>query len=38
MSLWQMAIEDALRKIKVNIGKFGDQFPHVSKDGGNAYH
>ncbi|CAG7616894.1 Unsaturated glucuronyl hydrolase [Paenibacillus solanacearum] len=33
MSLWQKAIEDAVRKTKANIERFGDQFPHVSSNG-----
>ncbi|MGO4698544.1 glycoside hydrolase family 88 protein [Paenibacillus sp. 2TAB26] len=37
MSVWQTAIEDALQKTRRNIGKFGDQFPHVSTDGGRSY-
>jgi unsaturated chondroitin disaccharide hydrolase len=37
MSIWKAAIEDALQKTKHNIAKFGDQFPHVSTDGGKSY-
>ncbi|CAG7647373.1 glycoside hydrolase family 88 protein [Paenibacillus allorhizosphaerae] len=33
MSLWQKAIEDAVRKTKANIERYGDLFPHVSKNG-----
>lgn len=30
MTLWKQAIEDAVRKTKANIGRFGELFPHVS--------
>lgn len=33
MRLVEWAIEDALKKVKKNIHKFNDQFPHVSVDG-----
>lgn len=36
MGLWQEAIEDALRKTKANIERYGDLFPHVSENG--KYH
>lgn len=37
MNLWKAAIEDALQKTRKNIFKYGDGFPHVSKDGGRSY-
>ncbi|MEK3883746.1 glycoside hydrolase family 88 protein [Paenibacillus sp. PL2-23] len=30
--MWKQAIEDAVEKTRVNIGRFGDQFPHCSKN------
>lgn len=36
MSAWKAAIEDAIKKTKVNIERFGDLIPHVSDDG--KYH
>jgi unsaturated chondroitin disaccharide hydrolase len=30
MTIWKQAIEDAVAKTKVNIGRFGELFPHVS--------
>ncbi|PYI53804.1 glycoside hydrolase family 88 protein [Paenibacillus flagellatus] len=36
--MWKQAIEDAARKAARNIDKYGgDQFPHVSSDGGIKY-
>lgn len=31
--MWSSAIEDAVKKIRVSMGKFGTKFPHVSRDG-----
>jgi unsaturated chondroitin disaccharide hydrolase len=36
MSIWKAAIEDAVQKTKVNIGRFGSKFPHVSEN--DKYH
>ncbi|WP_309123008.1 glycoside hydrolase family 88 protein [Paenibacillus sp.] len=30
--MWKAAIEDAVAKTRVNMERFGDRFPHVSKD------
>ncbi|MCR2805841.1 glycoside hydrolase family 88 protein [Paenibacillus soyae] len=30
MTMWKQAIEDALRVVRADIARFGDQFPHVS--------
>ncbi|MGG1551602.1 MULTISPECIES: glycoside hydrolase family 88 protein [Paenibacillus] len=30
--MWKQAIEEALHKTKLNIERFGDQFPHVSEN------
>lgn len=31
--MWKHAIEDAMEKIKNNVERFGDRFPHVSVNG-----
>lgn len=31
--MWERAIEDAIGKIRSNIGRFGTKFPHVSSNG-----
>lgn len=35
--MWRQAIEHALEVTKANIGRYGDQFPHVSSDGDRKY-
>ncbi|WP_019424081.1 glycoside hydrolase family 88 protein [Paenibacillus sp. OSY-SE] len=32
-NVWSAAIHDAVQKTKANIARYGDQFPHVSKNG-----